>query len=393
MDSLKKLFKIGHGPSSSHTMGPSFASEIFKSKYPNATSYSVTLYGSLALTGIGHLIDKAIYDVLNKDLTTIIYKPDEFKEYHPNGMMFEAFNNNELLGSWIVYSIGGGDLKEENELETINSYKTYPHNTMNEVLSYCKENDLNLVEYVLNFEDESFIDFMNKVYEQMKSSAYLGMQTDGLLPGKLNVTRRSSSFYNEYLTNPSLDKIIYAASLGVSEVNASGGIVVTSPTCGSSGVVPGILMGYELFNKYSKEKLIEGLMVAGLVGNIVKTNGSISGAEVGCQGEVGVACAMASAMVAYLENSSNEVIEYASEIALEHHLGMTCDPIDGMVQIPCIERNAIASMQAYNSAHYAMLTNGIHHISFDKVIDVMMKTGKDLQAAYKETSLGGLAAK
>ena len=225
----------------------------------------------------------------------------------------------------------------------------------------------------------------------MRETLNKGLYTDGILPGGLKVNRKASSFYQKYLLNPSLEALTYSYALAISEENASGGKMVTAPTWGSCGVVPATLLSYQLLNNISDEKIIEALMVAGLVGNIVKTNASISGAEVGCQGEIGVACAMASAAMAYLTGKNSNEIEYAAEIALEHHLGMTCDPVDGLVQIPCIERNAVAAMQAHNVSKYVELAGSEHHITLDSVIEVMEETGKDLHAKYRETSKGGLA--
>lgn len=389
MESIRELYKIGNGPSSSHTMGPCNAAKIFKKQYPDC-SYVVTLYGSLAATGKGHLTDKVLYDVLGINNTKVIFNPDIVYKYHPNGMLFEAFKDNEKIGEWLTFSVGGGSLKNLGE-DRLNENSIYPHHLMSEILEYTKEEKINLAEYVYRFEDKDFKQYLELIYQTMKDAIKRGLYTDGILPGGLNVERKSPQFYTKYLQDPSRTKLVYAATLAVSEENASGGVIVTAPTCGASGVVPGVLYTEEIFYKTSKEKIIDALAIGGLIGNLVKHNASISGAEVGCQGEVGVACSMAAGMLAYLHGATNEEIEYAAEIGLEHHLGLTCDPIDGLVQIPCIERNAISAMEAYNCSDYAILNGNKHHITLDDVITVMQQTGKDLQADYRETSRGGLA--
>ena len=389
MESIRELYKIGNGPSSSHTMGPSNAAKIFKKRYPNC-KYKVTLYGSLAATGKGHLTDKVIYDVLGINNTEVVFNPELVYKYHPNGMLFEAFNNNEKLGEWLTFSVGGGSLKELGE-DRLNSNSVYPHHLMKDILEFTKENNMSLADYVYKFEDNNFKDYLKEIYQTMKVAIKRGLYTEGVLPGGLNVERKAPQFYNKYIMDPSREKLVYAATLAVSEENASGGIIVTAPTCGASGVVPGVLYTEEVFYKKSLDDILDALAVGGLIGNLVKHNASISGAEVGCQGEVGVACSMAAAMVAYLRNASSDEIEYASEIGLEHHLGLTCDPVDGLVQIPCIERNAISATEAYNCALYAILNGNKHHVLLDDVISVMEQTGKDLQEDYRETSRGGLA--
>lgn len=393
MESIKELYRIGHGPSSSHTMGPSIAGEKFYNKNKSATKFIITLFGSLALTGKGHLTDKTLYEIFGIDKCEIIFNKDYVYNYHPNAVKFEAYNNNDKIDEWLVFSVGGGNIKELNEPRNIFENEVYKEHTMSEILQYCKNHKMSLDEYVLSIEGCQIMEHLKVVLDTMINDVLIGINSYGYLPGNLNVEKKAALYYQKYLINPSLKTLVYAASLAVAEVNATGGIVVTSPTCGSCGVVPGIIYAEKICNNVCDDKLLRALLVGGLIGNLVKTNGSISGAEVGCQGEVGVACSMASAMVAYLKGATNEEIEYAAEIALEHHLGMTCDPIDGLVQIPCIERNAIAAMQAYNSADYAILAEGKHKVSFDEVVNVMMKTGKDLQEAYRETSLGGLAAK
>ena len=390
MESIKEIFKIGYGPSSSHTMGPALASEKFLNKNKDADKFRCVLYGSLAQTGKGHLTHYIIKKTF-KNKIDIFFDYDTIYDYHPNAMRFVAYKNNVEVDNWLVFSVGGGSLKELNEERDTFKQMVYPHSRMNEILEYISKTNMSLVDYVLKYETQSIKEYLSDVLVQMRETLNNGLYTDGILPGGLKVNRKASSFYQKYLLNPSLEALTYSYALAISEENASGGKMVTAPTCGSCGVVPATLLSYQLLNNISDEKIIEALMVAGLVGNIVKTNASISGAEVGCQGEIGVACAMASAAMAYLTGKNSNEIEYAAEIALEHHLGMTCDPVDGLVQIPCIERNAVAAMQAHNVSKYVELAGSEHHITLDSVIEVMEETGKDLHAKYRETSKGGLA--
>lgn len=390
MKSIKSIYKIGYGPSSSHTMGPQIASANFLKKNNNATNFKVYLYGSLALTGKGHLTDYTILNTLGKNRTTVIFEYNKELPFHPNGMMFEAYDNDRLLDSWTVYSIGGGNIVDETNL-LVEEDEVYEINNMEETLEYCLEHKLSLYDYIYQKEDESLKSYLGEAFEVMIASVNEGLSRDDVLPGCLKVNRRAKSVYQKYLQNHDFDTLVFAASLATSEMNASGGKIVTAPTCGSCGVIPGILYSFYVTNKYSKEELIKGLYVAGFIGNLIRTNASISGAEVGCQGEVGAASSMASAMVCYLQGGSLEQIEYAAEVGLEHHLGMTCDPVGGYVQIPCIERNAISAKRSLDCAKYALLTDGKHYITLDHVIKTMNETGKDLHQKYRETSLGGLA--
>ena len=391
MESIKTIYKIGYGPSSSHTMGPGYASEKFLKKHPDVDRYEVELYGSLALTGKGHMTDEIIKKILGKNKTTIIFNYDKIYEYHTNGMLFKAYIENQLIDEWLVFSIGGGDLKELNEPRDVSRDSIYKETTMEEILDYCDRHHMTLPEYVEHYEGNGIREYLQKVLDVMGECINKGLYTEGILPGGLNVERRAATFYQKYLEYQHKNELTFAYALAVSEENASGNIIVTAPTCGASGVVPSVLYSQKVLYNRSNDELINALMVGGLIGNIVRTNASISGAEVGCQGEVGVACSMASAMIAYLFGFDNRTIEYAAEIALEHHLGLTCDPVDGLVQIPCIERNAIAALSAFNSAEYAMLAGSNHTVTLDSVIKVMCETGKDLQDKYKETSKGGLA--
>ena len=391
MDTLKELFKIGCGPSSSHTMGPQRAAKKFKEKNSNANSYKVRLYGSLAATGEGHLTDYIIKKTLEPKEVEIIWEPETIKEFHPNGMTLIALDENKnVIDEYTVFSVGGGTIKEENE-ETFKEGQTYPITTMDEIMKWCKENNKTLLDYVLEHEDEDILDYIESIKKAMRKSINEGLEATDLIPGKLLLKRRAKDFYNKYLESDKFTTMLFSYALAVSEQNASGNIIVTAPTCGSAGVIPGVLLSLQDHSGYSEKQINEALLVGGLIGNIIKHNASISGAEVGCQGEVGAACSMAAAAITYLKGGTTEQIEYAAEIALEHHLGMTCDPVYGYVQIPCIERNAIGAERALDSANYALLTDGTHFISLDQVIQTMKETGIDMMDKYKETAKGGLA--
>ncbi len=374
MDSIKELYKIGYGPSSSHTMGPQKAASIFLERNKNADKFSAELFGSLSLTGKGHLTDYIIKKTLGVDKTEIIFNNDFVYDYHPNALKFKAYVDNKLVDEWLVFSVGGGDLMELNEKRNISKSSVYPHNNMTDILKYCKDEKISLVEYVKRFDNVR--DYLKEVLSTMFSTIESGLNKRGVLPGSLKLKRKANDFYLHYLQNKNFSNFLYAASLATAEENASANLVVTAPTCGSSGVLPAVLYTSKYYNNINDDKLLDALMVAGLIGNIIKYNGSISGAEVGCQGEIGSACSMAAGAYSVILGSTNEQIEYASEIALEHNLGLTCDPVDGLVQIPCIERNALASAKAIDAANYAALTDGNHHISFDNVIKVMKETGK-----------------
>lgn len=390
MESIKSIFKIGNGPSSSHTMGPQKASVIFLEKNKDADRFICYLYGSLALTGKGHLTDYIIKKTLGEDKTEIIFEYTLELPLHPNGMMFEAYKNNKLIDTWICYSIGGGELLYDNSIKK-EKKEIYPFKNMKEILDYCNKKNLNLDEFVLKFEPD-ILSYLYNVIDNMFLTIENGFKEEGYLPGKLKIKRRAHDLYNKAIINNDFDTLVFASALSTSEMNASGNIICTAPTCGSCGVIPSILFSYYKKNIFSKEKLVKSLLIAGLIGNLIRTNASISGAEVGCQGEIGAASSMASAMDCYLNGGNNYQIEYAAEIGLEHYLGMTCDPVMGYVQIPCIERNAISAKRAIDCSKYALLSDGNHYISLDKVIETMKQTGKDLNSKYKETSLGGLAS-
>lgn len=398
MKSLKELYKIGRGPSSSHTMGPQLASKIFLEKYPHAHSYEVTLYGSLAATGKGHMTDVAITDVVGVDhKLEIVWKPKIFLPFHPNGMEFKAFGEHkELLGSWVVYSVGGGALSEgKGDDDLFDTPDVYDLNTMNDIMKWCESNGRSYWEYVAMCEGDDIWDYLMECWNVMKAAVERGINHEGVLPGPLNLRRKAPSFYVKatgYKRSLQTRGLVYAYALAVSEENASGGTIVTAPTCGASGVMPAVLYHLAKGHEFSDTRILHAMATAGLFGNIVKHNASISGADVGCQGEVGVACAMVAAAACQLFGGSNMQIEYAAEMGLEHHLGMTCDPVCGLVQIPCIERNAFAATRALDANLYASFSDGKHRVSFDKVVRVMKRTGHDLPSLYKETSEGGLAA-
>lgn len=396
MESLKKLYKVGNGPSSSHTMGPKAAAGMFAEKNPGAARFEVTLYGSLAATGRGHLTDTAINSQLEPVApTTIVWEPKIFLPFHPNGMLFKAFDaDGKETDNWTIFSIGGGALaNEETGMEQVENH-IYDMNRISDIQKYCERTGKSYWEYVFETEESDIVDYLEHIWDVMCNSVREGLQTDGVLPGGLKVKRKASDYYirsQSYAENLRNRGNVYAYALAVSEMNASGGEIVTAPTCGSSGVVPAVLYHIIKTRNFSKIRAIKALATAGLFGNVVKTNASISGAAVGCQGEVGVACAMASAAASQLFGGSPAQVEYAAEMGLEHHLGLTCDPVCGLVQIPCIERNAFAAARAIDANIYATFSDGMHLVSFDRVVDVMQKTGNDLPSLYKETSEGGLA--
>lgn len=394
MKSLKELYKIGRGPSSSHTMGPYNAALIFAERHPDASRFEVTLYGSLAATGKGHLTDVAVVDGLSPKPVEIIWKPSEFKSFHPNGMAFVAVaEDGTRSDEWLVFSVGGGALKEEGE-SSIDTPEIYSLNSMDEILQWCSDTGKSFWELVDECEGEGFWDYMQTVWDTMKDAVRRGLENEGVLPGPLHIPRKATSYYvraSGYTNSLKSRGLVYAYALAVSEENAAGGTIVTAPTCGASGVIPATLYYLQQTRGFSDRRILHALATGGLFGNVAKQNASISGAEVGCQGEVGVACAMASAAICQLFGGTPAQIEYAAEMGLEHHLGMTCDPVCGLVQIPCIERNAFAASRALDANVYSIYTDGRHRVSFDNVVSVMKQTGHDLPSLYKETSEGGLA--
>ena len=398
MYSLRELYKIGKGPSSSHTMGPNNAARIFAERHTDAARFEVTLYGSLAATGKGHMTDVAILEALEPiGPVKINWEPSRFLEYHPNGMLFKAFGADDTVQEeWTVFSIGGGALSEGPGKEMSKSGEVYDLNTLNDIIEWCDANGRAIWEYVEICEGPEIWDYLQEIWEAMKAAVIRGLNNEGRLPGPLNISRKASKYHVKalgYQPNLRSRGLVFAYALAVSEENASGGTIVTAPTCGSSGVIPGVLYHLSTGHAFTDTKILRALATAGIIGNVVKQNASISGAEVGCQGEVGVACAMASAAACQLFGGSPYQVEYAAEMGLEHHLGMTCDPVCGLVQIPCIERNAFAATRALDSNIYSTFSDGRHRISFDHVVEVMKQTGHDLPSLYKETSAGGLALK
>ncbi len=398
MRTIKEIFKIGNGPSSSHTMGPSYASDIFLKHVPDCSKVVVTLYGSLAATGRGHLTDKAIQTVFNNNNVElqIKWEPKTFLPYHPNAMRFMGYDSaGNLLDTWTAYSVGGGALEEENpKFLSMENVDIYPHTTLTDIMAFCKSKGFSFWEYVEECEGKEIWTYLKDVWNTMKEAIRHGLSAEEVLPGPLHLKRKAATFYIKSKgMKQSLESqgLTFAYALAVSEENAAGGIIVTAPTCGSCGTLPAVLYHLQNSHTFADIRILRALATAGLFGNVVKENASISGAEVGCQGEIGVACAMAAAAANQLFGGSLSQIEYAAEMALEHHLGMTCDPICGMVQIPCIERNAYAAQRALNSNLFASFTDGFHSVSFDHVVEVMRQTGHDLPSLYKETSEGGLA--
>ena len=397
MKSLRELYKIGKGPSSSHTMGPQKAAKMFLEKHGDAASFTVTLYGSLAGTGKGHMTDVAINDVLQPIAPVeIVWQPQVFLPYHPNGMKFEARDyDGNVTDEWTVYSIGGGALSEgEGGSGVLDTPEVYGMNTMTEMMEWCEKTGHSYWEYVDQCEDSSIWDYLMEAWRAMQASVERGINTEGRLPGPLNLARKAPTYYvkaSGYKQSLQTRGLVYAYALAVSEENASGGKIVTAPTCGACGVLPAVLYHLSRGHNFNDTRILHAMATAGLIGNIVKQNASISGADVGCQGEVGVACAMASAAACQLFGGSPSQIEYAAEMGLEHHLGMTCDPVCGLVQIPCIERNAFAATRALDANLYSAFSDGTHRVSFDKVVNVMKQTGHDIPSLYKETGSGGLA--
>ncbi len=393
MESIREIYKIGYGPSSSHTMGPRRAAENFLSSVPNADHFRVTLFGSLAATGKGHMTDVAIVNALKPHGVEILWKPSEFLPQHPNGLLFEAFDTDDnKLSEHLTFSIGGGDISDTGIRDP--RQNIYPLNKMKHILEWCKDNGRNLWEFVEEYEEPEIWEYLHEVWRVMKEAVARGIEAEGALPGGLNYPRKASQYFtklNSHKESMRRRNIIFAYALAVAEENASGGKVVTAPTCGSCGVVPGVLFLLQQNNQLSDKKIVRALATAGLIGNLVKTNASISGAMVGCQGEIGTASAMAAGAAAQLYGGTPAQVEYAASMGLEHFLGLTCDPVAGLVQVPCIERNAVAASRALDANVYATLSDGRHMVSFDKVVEAMNLTGHDLPSIYKETSEGGLA--
>lgn len=395
MESIRELYRIGLGPSSSHTMGPKFAAERFLKRHPGAGRFRVHLFESMAATGRGHLTDWAILQVLDEARTELIWRPGEKLPGHPNGLIFEAFDaGGELRESWTVYSVGGGALRTEGE-KGAGGEQVYHLPDLAAIMAHCEDKGMAYWEYVAHCEGPGIWDFLGEVWRTMEKALDRGLEAQGVLPGSIGLRRHAWSYHHRTrLAAASMQQtgLLTAFAMAVSEENAGGGTIVTAPTCGACGIVPAVLRYLKLTQELNDKDMLRALATAGLFGNVIKYNGSISGAEVGCQGEVGSACAMAAAAATQLMGGALRQIEYAAEMGLEHHLGLTCDPVDGLVQIPCIERNACAATRAVDLAQMSILSDGSHRISFDDVVAVMTQTGHDLPSLYRETSTGGLAA-
>ena len=395
MKSIRDIYKIGKGPSSSHTIGPERAAKLFKSEHPDADGFRVVLYGSLSKTGRGHGTDRVLQEVLSPLPTEIIFSEEmPHGVHHPNTMDFFAQKDGQDVATMRVQSIGGGDIHIEGR-DDLELPEIYPENSFAEVEQFCRFRGLDLAEYVEINEGEDIWEFLDEIWRTMKRSVEEGLMTEGMLPGGLKVERKAKMLFEHPAPNevPQVRecRIVSAYAFAVSEQNADCGTIVTAPTCGACGVLPASLVYVQQQRHLSDERVLRGLAVAGLIGNLIKRNASISGAECGCQAEIGTACAMAAAALTYLFGLKTDQIQYAAEIALEHHLGLTCDPICGLVQVPCIERNAVAAMRAMNSCNLAYFLSDTQRISFDMVVKTMYETGINLNQRFRETSEGGLA--
>ena len=392
MKTIRSVYKIGNGPSSSHTVGPYRAALWFKAQAPEAERFRVTLYGSLAFTGEGHGTEKAIRTALPE--AEICFDKEEKALPHPNTMRFEAFVGEQCIRSERIFSVGGGSIRVEGR-QSDEEKEVYPQKDFTAVLNACRALDLTLVEFIDHMEGEGLRDAMRTVWHAMEDSVRRGLAAEGILPGGLGVARKAKLLYEKRCYNESADvtmnRLIAAYAYAVSEENADEHIVVTAPTCGSCGVLPAVMYHMRYDRGFPEEEILDALAVAAMIGNVIRTNASISGAECGCQAEIGSACSMTAAALASLYGLNSDQIEYAAEIAMEHNLGLTCDPVKGLVQIPCIERNAVAAMRAISSVNLSRFLYTTRKISFDEVIATMYRTGKDMDEKYRETSHGGLA--
>ena len=395
MQTLRELYKIGRGPSSSHTMGPERAARLFSARYPDADRFVVILYGSLSKTGAGHGTDRILVETFAPKPAEIRFSDDEGPFEHENTLDLHAYRDGICIGTMRVYSVGGGTIRIEGEAEH-KPEERYEESTFHEIAEICKHRGIRLSDYVMEHEDEDFRNYLHDIWQTMKLSVGQGLTTSGTLPGGLGVERKAQFLYNQRHIDESPstreNRIVCSYAFAVTEQNADGGTIVTAPTCGACGVLPAVLKYMQEKNGFSEEDILRALAVGGLIGNLVKYNASISGAECGCQAEIGTACSMASAALAELFEMGIDQIEYAAEMAMEHYLGLTCDPICGLVQIPCIERNAVAAMRAINALSLANFLSGTRKISFDVVVRTMYQTGRDMSSKYRETADGGLAA-
>ena len=394
MKSLRELYKIGRGPSSSHTMGPDRACRIFLEENPQADSFKVVLFGSLARTGLGHCTDSAVLDVLGRDRTELIFDTTPHDFAHPNTMDLYAYKAGVEIAKMRVLSVGGGAIEIVGR-ESDPAEEVYPENSFKEIAAFCRGNGIRISDYVELREGPEIWDYLHGVWNTMVSAINQGLRATGTLHGGLGVERKAQYLFNKRHIDESHatreDRMVCAFAFAVAEHNADGGVIATAPTCGACGVVPAALRYMQLEKGFSDEEIVRALAVGGIIGNLVKENASISGAECGCQAEIGTACSMCAAALAELHEMGIGQIEYAAEVAMEHHLGLTCDPIKGLVQIPCIERNAVAAIRAINALRLANFLASTRRISFDMVVETMYETGRDLNRIYRETSQGGLA--
>ncbi len=394
MESLRELYKIGIGPSSSHTMGPARAANLFRNRFPEATRFEAVLCGSLAKMGKAHRADVCLKESFAPAECEVIFDIKMRKLSHPNTFFLSAYRGAEKIGSWEVASVGGGSIEVKGERE-YHPRRIYPHNSFTEIAEFCRKNKIRLWQYVEHYEGKEIWDYLREIWQAMLSSIEEGLLAEGELYGGLGVKRKAKYLYSQHHIDENSEtrenRLVCSFAFAVSEQNASGGKVVTAPTCGSSGILPAVLKYVSEKRGFEEIQILRALATAGLIGNLIKTNASISGAECGCQAEVGSACAMAAAGLGEIYSMSVSQIEYAAEVALEHHLGLTCDPIRGLVQIPCIERNAVAAMRAIHAINLANFLADSRKISFDTVVKTMYETGKDLPRRYRETGEGGLA--
>ncbi len=393
MKSLRELYRIGRGPSSSHTIGPERLAKMFEGEYPDAAAYRVTLFGSLALTGKGHGTDVVLKKTLTKP-AEIVFDRDT-KQPHPNTMLFCALDEDgNVVAQRTAVSLGGGAVRMEG-MPSAEPEDVYPQDSFEEIRSFCEQKGIGLDEYAFEFEGEDIKEYLKGIWRVMQRSVYEGLSATGELPGGLGTRRKARTLFDQAGENEEPEtrenRLVCAYAFAVSEQNAAGETIVTAPTCGASGILPAVLKYEQIKYDLDEERVVRALAVAGIIGNIVKQNASISGAECGCQAECGTACSMAAAAAAHIAGLNLDQIEYAAEVAMEHHLGLTCDPVEGLVQIPCIERNAVCAMRAINIASLANFLAGSRQISFDAVVKTMYLTGKDISASYRETSEGGLA--
>lgn len=394
MKSIKNIYKIGYGPSSSHTMGPAFATSRFMTENPEADFIKVILYGSLAKTGKGHGTDRAIIQTLADIPYELVWDLESETPLHPNTLEFIAFKDEKEIARKQFYSIGGGEIKAQDDSQSAYD-KVYEEKSFSEIAALCKAKNVRLSDYVFEREDKDFKKYLLSVWQTMQNEISEGLSKTGILPGGIEVERKAQFLHSQRHIDESPqtkeNRLVCSYAFAASEQNADCGVIVTAPTCGSCGVLPAVLKYMQEKNNFSDDDILRALAVAGLIGNLVSTNASISGAECGCQAEIGTACSMAAAALCELFYMGIDQIEYAAEVAMEHHLGLTCDPVCGLVQIPCIERNAVAAMRAINALSLANFLSGSRKISFDTVIETMYHTGKDLSHLYRETSEGGLA--